>query len=439
MFKKLLTSILIGALLAPISGPKLAANKTEPVQPVTGEVKMYMNNLQHTGVSDAKGVDNFTEVKWKFKTNGRIYASPIVNNDVAYVGSNDNNFYAVNINTGEELWKFETKGAVNSTAAIYDNKAYFASADGYFYAVSIKDGKLIWKFKTKGEKTMDDWDFYLSSPAIYNGTVYFGSGDSNIYALNADTGKTVWKHKTEGIVHASPAINNDTLYCGSYDGNMYALNVKDGKLKWKFKTVGDRYAPEGEIQGSATIANGMVYFGSRDTNMYALNEEDGKGMWNFKESNSWIISTPSTKVVNKRAMLYFGTSDSYRFGAVSAIVGEQAPELKWSSSTPLNIFSGTTLVGDIGYFGCFDGRLYAVDLVNKKVLWTYQTEASKINHSKVLDENDQITEEFYAIAAADPKKAVEMILDLGSILSTPTAQDGVLYFGSADGYLYAVK
>lgn len=425
-------------MLAPIYGQGISVNKTEPVKKeVQKEVKMFMNNLQHTGVSETKAVDSFTEVKWKFKTGDKIYASPIVINEVAYVGSNDNNFYAVDINTGNELWKFQTKGAVNSTAAICDNTAYFASADGYFYAVSIKDGELIWKYKTKGESTKDIWDYYLSSPAVYNGNVYFGSGDGNIYALNAKIGKIIWKYKTKDIVHASPAINNDNLYCGSFDGNMYALDVKKGKLKWKFKTVGDQWFPDGDIQGSATIANDMVYFGSRDFNLYAVNEKTGKGMWNLKEPMGWVVSTPSFKEVNGEHKVYFGTSDSHRFRAVSAYYGEQVADMNWNIQTPLNIFGGTTLVGNVGYFGGFDGRLYAVDLVNKKVMWTYQTEVSKNNYSKVLDENGQFSKEFTDIT--DMNKAYDMILSLGSILSTPAVENGIIYFGSADGYLYAIK
>jgi outer membrane protein assembly factor BamB len=40
-----------------------------------------------------------------------------------------------------------------------------------------------------------------------------------------------------------------------------------------------------------------------------------------------------------------------------------------------------------------------------------------------------------SIAAA----AEEKIMNLGAVLSTPVIKDGILYFGSADGCVYAVK
>lgn len=434
MLKKFLSIAITSVMLLSIGSQRVSA--TEPIK---NNVKMYMNNEQHTGVTETKAVNKFNEVKWKFKTNGRIYSSPIIKDNVSFIGSNDNNFYAIDIRTGKELWRFETNGPVNSTAAIYDNKAFFTCGDGYFYAVNILDGKLIWKFKTNGESTKDIWDYYLSSPVVYKDKVFFGSGDTNIYALDAQNGSLLWSYKTSGIVHASPAINDDTLYCGSYDGNMYAINAITGLLKWKFKTVGDEWFPQGDIQGSPTIANGMVYFGSRDFNVYALNEKTGTGMWNFKVPGSWVSSTPSTKEVNGNKMLYFGTSDLHNFSAVSALMGEQNSELKWSISIPFNVFGGTTLVNDIGYFGGFDGRLYAVDLSNRQVLWTYQTEASKDNYSKIFDVNGKYTKEYIRAYETDLNKQYEMILSLGSILSTPAVENGVIYFGSTDGYVYAIQ
>jgi eukaryotic-like serine/threonine-protein kinase len=35
--------------------------------------------------------------------------------------------------------------------------------------------------------------------------------------------------------------------------------------------------------------------------------------------------------------------------------------------------------------------------------------------------------------------AEQKIMDIGAILSTPVIKEGILYFGSADGKLYAVK
>ena len=41
---------------------------------------MFRGNLQHTGVYAATGVPQFSRVKWKFQTKGRVFSSPAVAN-----------------------------------------------------------------------------------------------------------------------------------------------------------------------------------------------------------------------------------------------------------------------------------------------------------------------------------------------------------------------
>ena len=63
-----------------------------------------------------------------------------------------------------------------------------------------------------------------SSPAVANGVVYDGS-DDNVYALNASTGAKLWNTTaTTGV--SSPAVANGVVYVGSGDGNVYAFGLK---------------------------------------------------------------------------------------------------------------------------------------------------------------------------------------------------------------------
>jgi outer membrane protein assembly factor BamB len=422
IFKKIIASMLLFSVSTIMMTPIGAKGESKTV--------MYQNNLQHTGVYETKDDTAAKSVKWKFKTDGRIYSSPVLYNGICYFGSTDDNFYAVN-QDGTLKWKFKTKGDVNSTAAIYNNTVYFNSADGSFYAVGLKDGKLKWEFKTKGEKVHDIWDYYLSSPVIYKDTVYFGSGDGNLYALDAKSGKQVWKYNTKGIIHATPAIEKGILYIGNYEGNFYAIDAATGKKIWKFKTIGDTWFPKGEVQGSAAIADGIVYFGCRDYNVYALDAEKGTGKWNFKVPNSWVISTPAIK----DGVIYFGTSDAQSYYAMDAKSGE----IKWILPLNLNVFCSSAIVGDSLYFGCMNGKLYNVDLAAGKINWTYQTEASKANYAKVFNEEDRVIKGLEDSYNWDMPVIYDLFQSLGSILSSPVVENGVVYFGSTDGYFYALQ
>ncbi|NDK55747.1 beta-alanine-activating enzyme beta-propeller domain-containing protein [Pontibacter fetidus] len=372
-------------------------------------------------------------VIWKFETKGRVYSSPLVDGELLFTGSGDHTFYALNKFSGKEVWKFKTGGAVYSSPVVQGSLVYIGSADGNLYALNKANGKLMWVFKSEGEKAYDLWDYYLSSPSVEHNTVYWGSGDSHLYALDSATGKLKWKFKTGDTIHASPAVQDGKVYFGSFDGHFYSLDAESGKLLWQFRTVGDTHFPKGEIQEAALVQDGVVYFGSRDYNIYALDVKTGRGKWNMKERGSWIIATPLLYKDN----LYVGTSDTHAFYCLSKTDGQ----MKWKLPLNMRVYGAAVAHENLIYFGCFNGKLYGVDHASGEVKWEFQTESSRINSSEVYDEKDEFRKDFvlYGKTMEEVKQSESKIHQLGSILSKPAIDGQTIYFGSSDGYLYAVK
>ena len=157
---------------------------------------MFRQNPQHTGRSPYSGPES-AYLKWSFTTGDYIPSSPTIGADgTIYVGSHDNNLYALNPN-GHKKWSFNTSGFVISSPAIgADGTIYVGSADNRLYAVN-PDGSEQWSFTTYSPVT--------SSPAIgADGTIYFGSNDGYLYAVNPD-GSEQWSFTTWGAIPSSPA------------------------------------------------------------------------------------------------------------------------------------------------------------------------------------------------------------------------------------------
>ncbi|MBS3814449.1 PQQ-like beta-propeller repeat protein, partial [Candidatus Bipolaricaulota bacterium] len=116
----------------------------------------------------------------------------------------------------------ETGGEVYSSPAIArDGGLYVGSEDNNLYAIDA-NGNLKWRYETGGGW----WDYVDSSPAIAeDGTVFVGSYDNRVYAINSD-GSLQWSFSTEGWIDSSPVIGSDgTVYVGSADSNLYAINT----------------------------------------------------------------------------------------------------------------------------------------------------------------------------------------------------------------------
>lgn len=417
---------------------------------------MFQTSGTHCGVYPASKYTSFGGVKWKFKSNGKIFSSPAVINGIAYVGSEDHYLYAIDIKTGNPVWKFKTDGAVDSSPTVYGNVVYFGSFDGNYYAVDAQSGKLIWKFKTGGEKLIgrqglwgmtpkdlymeDQYDFYLSSPVLnlndHELTIYFGSSDGNLYALDAHTGKKKWAFKANGSIHTSPALYNGTIYFGSWDTYLYALDAVSGQLKWKFKTQDQPVYHQLEgIQASPTCYNGSIYFGCRDGHFYSLNANTGKLLWKIGMNGSWILTTAAAR----DGMIYISTSDTYLFMALDAKTGTEKYRFKANGY----IYSSPAISGNTAYFGDFTGKLFALNLVKGKPSGTFET-GGRIENSKKLLNKGQL-DFIYLIKSKDTAAyatsvaVMDLLYKLGPIVSSPAISNGVIYFGSADGCLYALN
>jgi len=141
-------------------------------QPADSPWPMFGQNPQRTGQSPYSGPEIPYE-EWRFTTGGVVHSSPAIGADgTIYVGSGDNDLYAVDPD-GTEKWRFTTESWVRSSPAIgADGTIYVGSFDGNLYAVN-PDGSEKWSFATG--------DLVRSYPAIgADGTIYVGSGDNNL-------------------------------------------------------------------------------------------------------------------------------------------------------------------------------------------------------------------------------------------------------------------
>jgi outer membrane protein assembly factor BamB len=411
----------------------------------------FRGDNTHRGKYISKPIIHRPSLKWEFKTGAPVNSSVALDEQNVYFGSGDSNFYCVKQSTGLLNWKFKTEGGIYSTAALLNGIIFFGSYDGFFYALNSKDGSLKWSFKSDGERRFsapgihghlpkdsvfeDEWDFFVSSPVIDNGIIYFGTGSGYFYALDAATGKQQWKFKTNGIIHSSPAIAFNNVYFGSWDTYLYALNKNTGKEVWKFKTGIDTviYNQTG-MQGSPAISDNTLYFGCRDSHLYALNAADGKLLWKRFNDYSWVSSCP---VIEGDKIIYT-TGDGRSLVALNKFTGDSIYQMLSKGW----IFSSPSLVDNVVYYGDLNGFLYANDITNGKQLWSYQLESSKKDLYKILGIDSVLN---YGVVFSKEKKeaehktSMEMLYSLGSIHSSPVIRDGVIYFTSTNGNVYAVE
>jgi outer membrane protein assembly factor BamB len=410
----------------------------------------FHGDVTRCGVFAGTGPVATPTIQWTFKAAGPIVTTPAVVDEGVYVASLSGHLYAIDRQTGAEKWNFKSRMPIASSPTVADGTVYFVSSAGSLAAVDAATGEPKWVYAVEHERRFearglhgygpaaqtipDAWDIYVSSPAVVGDRIYFGSGDGNVYAVDTH-GVLQWKFETGNVVHASPAVANGIVYVGSYDGRFYAIDAATGQQRWMFQGgVDPAIHNQQGFQSSACVADGTAYVGSRDAHVYALDAATGRRKWDYPTSKSWVNATPAVR----DGLVYAATSDSSRFFALEARTGR----LRFNFDARAFVFSSPALAGEFAYFGSHNGHIYAVNAKTGRLAWQWQTEASRADTSNLLLPDGRLNREAFTPVFGDFQDMYvdfHRFVSIGAIFGSPTVDRGVLYVGSTDGTLYALR
>ncbi len=309
---------------------------------------MFKKDVSHSGFT-TDAVNPPLVLKWTRDLGWQTDSSPIIVNDVLYIGSNGG-IHAIDAISGKELWRTQTNGFVKSVPAVTNGVLYVGGDDSRFYAMDIKDGAMKWIYKnaTNG---------YTSSPIVINNLAYAGSKDGAFYAFDVQSGEPSWQILTGKMIESSPAMGDGIIVFGTDGGLIIAIDDATRKEKWRYDTgVSD-------IISSPLIADGSVFVGSNDGNIYALNTTNGALKWKYSTGSN-VQSSPSYK----DGTIFAGSRDSNLY-AINASTGT----LKWKTQTAGFVDSSPAISNDVVYFGSRNNLIYGLDANTGKLLWRNST------------------------------------------------------------------
>jgi len=241
--------------------------------PVVALGKVYFGGSD--GKVYALRADTLVEAWEPFQTGGKIWSTPVIDDETVYISSFDKKLYALNAKTGKKKWEtVETGGAIASTPLVYNNTVYFSSFDRYLYAVDATDGSLKWKSEVEAGK------WFWVKPVIYNNTVYAPSLDGKVYILDAESGHELVDAIDLGSpVSSSPVLVDGLIIIATGGGQIYSLDAASNEFKL-LKNV------EEKIDAPLCVSNGVVYVHTQEhETLYALDAQTGAELWNLSLSS----------------------------------------------------------------------------------------------------------------------------------------------------------
>ena len=74
------------------------------------------------------------------------------------------------------MWRFQTEGIVRSSPVMWENLVFVGSDDGSVYGVDRITGRSVWSYHTG--------DAIAAGPTVADGTLFVGSTDRRLYAFS---------------------------------------------------------------------------------------------------------------------------------------------------------------------------------------------------------------------------------------------------------------
>lgn len=325
----------------------LAATEETTVNATRGprsDVRMAFGGPAHTGEHPGPGPAGDPRLRWKVSTAGEIFSSPVVVDNVVYVGSKSGFLLALDAETGRERWRFDLGNyIIRGSAAVVDGMVYVVG--GYdVFALDADSGQPRWRLPIKLAGP--------SSPAVVDGMLYVASQEGELYAVEVETGALAWHYKADGLVFSSPAVAGGMVFIANDTGDLFALEVGTGRLRWKLTGLGAVY-------GSPAVGDGTVLVSSLTGFLVAVDAATGTERWRFTAGGS-----PTPAVVE--GVVYAAAGES---GLVALDL--ESGEPRWTFATGAPVTSSPTLANDVVYVAS-GPILHAISLEGESV-WRYPT------------------------------------------------------------------
>ncbi|MAG13575.1 MAG: hypothetical protein CMN78_03150 [Spirochaetales bacterium] len=369
-------------------------------------------------------------VKWKLRLrydneNALAFNPPVILENTIYFGSDDGNFYALDIESGYMRWVFRTDGAINSIPAADEENVYFGSNDGFFYCVSRKDGKLVWSFDAG--KTVQ------SSTILYKDSVIFTSDIGATYFFSPlgleqfNIPNLVWLRHTfqmhEDVMYFAPGPRNNPRTLGAYDitnqGYVWLLNTANDDAVWySFPALRGKQL----FYGTAGYPSNNF-----DLNFYALDTRTGAILWRYEDSSHLGVHAdiqPHEHFRNNLEILdYMAPSlwkDTVIFTSGDTAVrafSQKSGSLEWQHTFQYPTSSSPTVARDRVYFGVHGDNISGNLLVS----------GTGLTSPKVV-----------SLAARNGKMLWQLEIE-GSLLSAPVIAGKWVVFGTDQNIFYVLE
>ncbi len=258
-----------------------------------------------------------------------------------------------------------SNGRLTASPIVQDGRVYVLNAAGTVSAYSASGGSRVWGTSLTPENE-DDEEGYGGGLAAEGDRVFAATGFGTAVALDARSGAKLWEKALGAPVRASPTVSGGQLYVSTIEGRLFCLSTTDGAELWSFRGV-----PQSTSlfnNASPAVAEDVVIATFPSGDIVALNPQSGAQVWGDVLGSGRAGSSIGTLSDTGRPVIEGGTVFAVGNAGRMIAVDRKSGERLWS----LNIASIETpyVAGDTIYVVDSSGRLSAITRQAGTVRWS---------------------------------------------------------------------
>ena len=331
-------------------------------------------------------------LRWKINLQSgderiRSLNPPVVIGDTIYFGSDDGNFYALDVESGYMRWVFKSGAEINSIPYADKDQVYFGSKDGKLYALSRETGQEMWNFPIYSQ---------INSQVQRYGDYIIFCGDADaIYFLSPD-GKEQFRIDNPGWYNFTYLMADDVMYFAT--GPLVELigpyDIKKREFLWFFDEIVATWYSVAAVRGDLLYFGTAVPYGGLLLGYNAYNRHTGKlvweqyydgilddwnyeMVWNLFRRNVELLDFMAPSIWKDLVIFTGGDTAARAFDADTGV-------LRWERVFDIPISCAPTIAAGRVYFGLLGDELNPSQLVcisarDGKVLWQMETEGSLLS------------------------------------------------------------
>lgn len=331
-------------------------------------------------------------LRWKIKLQEseekiRSLNPPVVMGDTIYFGSDDGNFYALDVESGYMRWVFKSGAEINSIPYADREQVYFGSKDGKLYALSRETGQEVWNFPVQSQ---------INSQVQRYGDYIIFVGDADaVYFLSPD-GKEQFQIHNPGWYNFTFLLSDDVMYfaTGPVVEQVGPFDINERKFLWflPYHEIDARWYSFCAIRGDLLFfGTADVYYGSSSLGFYAINRHSGRIAWqqqreglfnNYDFDDELVFFFRNIELLDFMAPVVWKDLVIWTGGDCAARAFNAATGLpRWEQKFNTPISSAPTLAAGRVYFGTLGDdynppQLVCISARDGRVLWQMETEGS---------------------------------------------------------------